>query len=102
MAAARFTFLVFGGSGRTGRHFTALALSEGHRVRALVRTPAKLESKHINLEVVEGSIDDLSTIDALLDGVDFVVGASRCAPARRENRDQRHRVAWRHPEIVTE
>ena len=66
-------FLVLGASGGTGKHFVAQALNEGHRVRALVRNPAKLSITNANLEIRQGSItDDLDT-DSLVQGVDYVV-----------------------------
>lgn len=70
---AKKTFLVFGATGQTGRHFTSLVLADGHRVRALVRNPAKLDSTSPNLEIHEGSITDGLDLDMLVDGVDAVV-----------------------------
>ena len=67
------TFLVFGATGQTGQHFTAAALKEGHRVRALARTPGKLTFTDPNLEVHQGSVTDGLDLDGLVDGVDFVV-----------------------------
>lgn len=67
------TFLVFGATGQTGRHFTSIALKDGHRVRALVRTPGKLRADGPNLEVHQGSITDDLDLDRLVDGVDAVV-----------------------------
>lgn len=67
------TFLVLGATGGTGRHFVTRALGDGHRVRTLVRTPAKVTFQHENLEVVHGSITDTLDIDALVHGVDFVI-----------------------------
>jgi NAD(P)-dependent dehydrogenase (short-subunit alcohol dehydrogenase family) len=67
------TYLVFGGTGRTGRHFIAIALNEGHKVKALVRNPEKIAIRDSNLELVNGSIIDFEPIDALLSGVDFVI-----------------------------
>lgn len=66
------TFLVFGATGATGRHFLDLALADGNRVKALARTPGKLPS-HPNLEAHEGSVPDVPDLDSLLSGVDFVV-----------------------------
>jgi uncharacterized protein YbjT (DUF2867 family) len=66
-------FLVFGATGQTGRHFVALALKNGHKVRALVRNPGKLLNKSSDLEVHQGSIDEVSNLDELLHGVDYVV-----------------------------
>lgn len=69
------TFLVFGGTGGTGRHFVPLALSNGHRVKALARDPAKFTITDANLEVHQGSITDITNteIDNLTRDVDFVV-----------------------------
>ncbi|GGF31664.1 NAD(P)-dependent oxidoreductase [Subtercola lobariae] len=81
------TFLVFGATGQTGRHFTTLALNDGHRVRALVRTPKKLDITDPNLEVHQGSITDNPDLDALLDallsGVDAVVCMIGDAPLQK-------------------
>lgn len=71
--AQRSTFLVFGATGGTGKHFIAQALQEGHRVRALVRTPAKLGDSQSNLEVHQGSITDIPNLDELVRGADYVV-----------------------------
>jgi uncharacterized protein len=67
------TFLVFGATGQTGQHFTALALEEGHRVRVLARDPAKMAAKHPDLEVRQGAVPGVPRLDELLEGVDFVV-----------------------------
>jgi len=70
---ASLLFLVFGATGGTGKHFVARALKDGHRVRALVRTPAKLLQGVSNIEVVVGSITDTVDTDALVAGVDYVI-----------------------------
>jgi len=67
------TFLVFGATGGTGKHFISMALQEGHRVKALVRNPAKLTVQHPNLQVQQGSITDGGNLDDLVRGSDFVV-----------------------------
>lgn len=69
----RQTYLVLGATGQTGQHFTALALQEGHRVRALVRTPGKITTTHPDLEVHQGTITDPPDLHPLLEGVDAVV-----------------------------
>lgn len=66
-------FLVFGGTGRTGRHFVSLALKEGHTVRVVVRDPAKIAIRNPNLELHRVSITDGGELDDLLRGVDFVI-----------------------------
>jgi NAD(P)-dependent dehydrogenase (short-subunit alcohol dehydrogenase family) len=67
------TYLVFGATGQTGKHFTSLALKDGHRVRVLARNPAKLDAAGPELEIHKGSITDSPDLDRLVDGVDFVV-----------------------------
>jgi len=66
------TFLVLGATGGTGKHFVSEVLADGHRVRALVRTPGKLAAGP-NLEIVHGSVTDPLDTDALVAGVDYVV-----------------------------
>ncbi|ORX40629.1 NmrA family protein [Kockovaella imperatae] len=67
-------FLVLGATGGTGKHFVTQCLRDGHRVRALVRTPSKLPSEAADkIEVVQGSITDNVDTDALVKGVDYVV-----------------------------
>ena len=67
------TFLVLGATGGTGKHFIANVLQDGHKVRALVRTPAKLGHMANQLDVRQGAITDPVDTDALVAGVDFVV-----------------------------
>jgi putative NADH-flavin reductase len=76
------TFLVFGATGQTGKHFTSAALRDGHRVRALVRNPGKLPVGSPNLEIRQGSITEVPDLDGLVDGVDAVV--SMLADARMQ------------------
>jgi putative NADH-flavin reductase len=66
-------FLVFGASGRTGRHFVTLALQHGHKVRALVRNSDKIKNKNANLDLHQGSISDFDKMEELVSGVDFVI-----------------------------
>lgn len=80
--------LVLGATGQTGQHFVRLALAEGHTVRALARTPAKLTTTHDALEVVQGSITEPLDLDRLLDGADAVVamlGDRRTQETRQVN-----------------
>lgn len=69
------TFVVFGATGGTGRHFTAKALSEGHKVRAFVRSPEKAERLgQENLSLFKGSItDETINFKELLSGSNQVV-----------------------------
>lgn len=72
------TFLVFGATGGTGRHFISLALEEGHRVRAVVRTPSKISAAlrgNPNLKIYQASITDnpIPNLDEAVRGSDYVV-----------------------------
>ena len=77
------TFLVFGATGQTGKHFTSLALDDGHRVKVLARNPGKLESNDPSLQVHQGSITDNLDLDELLDDVDTVVSMLGDAQVQR-------------------
>lgn len=78
------TFLVLGATGRTGKHFVARVLKDGHTVRALVRDPAKLPAHTPNLQVQPGSITDVTDLDPLVEGVDFVVSMLGDAKLQRQ------------------
>lgn len=82
----RYTFLVLGATGGTGKHFVAQALGDGHTVRALVRSPGKLPSPSPNLQVVQGSITDPIDTDALVQGVDYVVSMLGDKNLQRDNK----------------
>ena len=69
----QLTFLVFGATGATGKHFVSRALQDGHRVRALVRNLGKMAAQHPHLDVHQGSITALPDLEALVDGVDHIV-----------------------------
>lgn len=73
MKNSKHTFLVFGATGRTGKHFTSIVLNHGHKVVALVREPNKIDIQNPDLKLIKGSIDNIEAIDELLIGVDFVV-----------------------------
>ena len=73
MTDPKYIYLVLGGTGRTGKRFVSFVLNKGHRVKALVRNPEKMEIQNPNLELIKGSIVDFDGIDELLQGVDFVI-----------------------------
>ena len=72
--------LVTGATGFVGSHAAKALQDAGHTVRALVRTPAKLETVTArvgvdlaSLETVQGDIADAAAVMAALDGCDAVV-----------------------------
>jgi uncharacterized protein YbjT (DUF2867 family) len=64
--------LAVGASGTIGRHVTDDALSQGHRVRALVRSPGKLNQRP-GLEIVVGDLTRPQSLLAAVEGVDAIV-----------------------------
>jgi len=71
------TVLVLGATGATGKHLTRYLLDQGHTVKAVVRSAARLKavvSDHPNLDVTEGTVLDLSekTLQEIVRGCDAV------------------------------
>jgi putative NADH-flavin reductase len=64
---------VFGASGRTGKLFTELALKNGYGVKALVRTPSRLELQHSSLEIVHGDVLDSAKVGETIKATDAVI-----------------------------
>jgi uncharacterized protein YbjT (DUF2867 family) len=65
--------LVLGATGRTGRLVVEQALTAGHHVTALVRSPEKLGTTHANLRVVTGEATEPSAVSSALEGADAVI-----------------------------
>lgn len=78
------TIAVFGASGNTGKLFTEMALKDGYAVKALVRTPAKLDLQLPNLQVIQGDLTDSAKVEETIRGTDAVVsliGAASGSPS---------------------
>ncbi len=72
--------IVFGASRGVGRSLTEFALAEGHRVTAVVRSPANLELSHESLEVIAGDVTDAESVRRCLRGHEVIfctVGADK-------------------------
>jgi len=67
--------VIFGATGGTGRHLVDQALAIGHRVTALVRTPASLPVTHARLRIVSGDVRDRETVMGVIAGQDAVLSA---------------------------
>ncbi|MFL6076053.1 MAG: NAD(P)-dependent oxidoreductase [Mycobacteriales bacterium] len=65
--------VVFGATGRTGRHVVAQALDAGHDVVAVARRPADLAVRHDRLQIVQGDVLDPATVGKPVAGSDAVV-----------------------------
>ena len=64
---------IFGATGMTGRFVVNEALARGHNVTALVRTPAKLDIDHENLNIVKGDVLDPAAVEKTIIGQDAVL-----------------------------
>jgi putative NADH-flavin reductase len=67
--------VVFGATGRTGRHLVEGALGRGREVTAFVRDPSKLAAEHERLRVVEGDVMDAAAVERAVVGQDAVLVA---------------------------
>jgi putative NADH-flavin reductase len=77
--------VIFGAAGATGRALVTQALTQGHQVTAFVRTPAKFDSKHAGLNMVQGDVADAAAVERALFGQDAVLCALGAAtPLKRD------------------
>lgn len=67
------TIALFGATGATGRHVLTYSLKQGHRVRALARTPGKVEINDDNLTVIQGDFEDSAALESTVKGAKFVI-----------------------------
>ena len=67
------TIALFGATGGTGKHFLPLALEAGYKVKAMVRTPSKVETKHANLTLIEGDFSNQDAMKKTVQGADYVI-----------------------------
>jgi hypothetical protein len=67
--------LIFGASGRTGRHLLEQGLSAGHTVTAFVRDRRALSSRHPKLHIIEGDVLNPDAVDAAMLGQRAVLSA---------------------------
>jgi putative NADH-flavin reductase len=66
---------LLGATGRTGRHVANQALGLGHDVKALVRTPDKLQDLRSKVEVLSGDATNAADVERLVAGTDVVIFA---------------------------
>ncbi len=84
---------LFGGSGQTGKEFLRLALANGYKVNALVRTPEKLGITHPNLLVVQGDVLNQADVQTVVRGCGTVVslfGHVKGSPEWLQTQGTRH------------
>jgi uncharacterized protein YbjT (DUF2867 family) len=68
--------IVFGGTGKTGRHVVRQALDAGHQVTVFVRDPAGLDVQHDRVQVAVGQVtSDQEAVTAAVAGQDAAISA---------------------------
>lgn len=67
------TIALIGATGQTGNHFLNMALEKGYRIKALVRSPEKLNIQHTNLEVLQGDVLKLEDVEKLVQDCQIIV-----------------------------
>jgi putative NADH-flavin reductase len=75
VAGEHYTVALLGATGMVGGYLLREALSRGHTVRALARTPAKLDAWRDQVTIIEGDARDPAIIEQLLRGSDVVINA---------------------------
>lgn len=79
---------LLGATGGTGLAFINQAVANGHKVKALARSPLNLPTIHPNLETKAGNVHNISSMVSLFEGCDAVVstfGISGLWQARKPN-----------------
>ncbi|WP_431028563.1 NAD(P)-dependent oxidoreductase [Lysinibacillus sp. LZ02] len=64
--------IVFGATGGVGQEFVKMAIKQGHKVTAFVRTPDKLHTK-VDVNIIQGDAFDASAVAQAINGHDAVV-----------------------------
>lgn len=67
--------LVFGATGKVGRHLVEQALDQGHEVTAFARNPERLGPPRKNLHLAGGDVLDVGSVVAAMRGQDGVLCA---------------------------
>ena len=65
--------VVFGATGKTGRHVWQQALEQGHEVTIFVRSPAKIAHVDAKLHVVQGDVFDTDAVADAIAGHDAAI-----------------------------
>jgi putative NADH-flavin reductase len=74
-AGGGITVALLGATGMVGGYILEQALEQGYTVRALARTPEKLDAFRQRITIVEGDARDAATLLELLQGSDVVISA---------------------------
>lgn len=77
--------LVYGATGKIGRHVVAEALNRGHLVTAVSRDSSRITQIHDNLSAVQGDILDPESVASLLVDQDVVIISVRGIVGKSKN-----------------
>ena len=66
---------IIGATGKTGSELVDLALKQGHRVTAFVRSPEKISARNKRLKVIKGSPEDIPGMAKAMKGQEAVFSA---------------------------
>ena len=79
-------YLIVGATGRLGSLVARKLLVEGKPIRAMTRTPAKVDAlKKLGAEVVQGDLRDPDSLARACQGVDKVLAAAHAFEAQGDN-----------------
>lgn len=67
--------IIFGATGKIGRHLIDQTLKQGHEVAVFVRSPKKLDHPSASLEVIQGDVLDEASVERAVKGRDIVLCA---------------------------
>ena len=67
--------VIFGSTGRTGKHLLKFGLEKGFEVTAFVRNPSVVTIHHPRLTVFQGDVTNESEVDKVMMGKDAVISA---------------------------
>jgi putative NADH-flavin reductase len=67
--------VIFGATGRTGKHLIEQALAQDHFVTAFARTPSKVSMSHERLRVIRGNVLDAASVEKAVEGQEVVLCA---------------------------
>ncbi|XP_067936146.1 flavin reductase (NADPH)-like isoform X1 [Watersipora subatra] len=84
MASKKLTVALLGATGETGLRTLEQLLHRGHCVRALVRSPHKINTKHDNLSVLKTDMYSDESVKAELEGCNAVIS---CLGTRANNKE---------------
>ncbi len=96
---------LFGASGQTGKEFLKKALEKGYLVKALVRSPEKIEVTHPNLEILKGDVLNAPDVQSTVTGCEIVVslfGHVKGSPDWLQTNGTKHIVAAMKQEKISE